>query len=73
MSTLKPLPNLADVEAMASRGRFSAVMACRGEVVQMLRDVAVSAQSADLHDLRQMADTLREVADRFEALSALEF
>ena len=72
MSTLRPLPDLADAEALAERGRASALIAARNNAVEALRDVAVNAQHLRAAQLSTLSGTLREVAARFDELSRLD-
>ncbi len=68
---MKPLPNLQDVQAMAERGRRSSLMQSRKEAHELLRDAAVSSQSASWEDLIAHADVAATAAERLKTLSAM--
>lgn len=72
---MKPLPNLDDIEAMAARGRRSALMSSRNEACAGLRDCAVYINNGDLLERIEMitqAETwlerLREIAELMRTL-----
>ena len=69
---MRPLPDLTNVEAMAARGRFSALNAARNEAIQELRDLFVAAGRMDMHELPAAAEQLRAIADRFDALAGMD-
>ena len=59
---MKPLPDLDDVEAMAARGRRSALMAARGEALETLRDASVAIQSVDFGNRAELDARLTALA-----------
>ena len=70
---MRPIPKLDDVEAMAARGRRSALMSCRNEACEELRDVAVSIQSCDIFndDISDLVQRGRAALDRLLELHKL--
>ena len=70
---MRPIPKLDDVDAMAARGRRSALMSCRSEACEELRDVAVSIQSCDIFndDISGLVQRGRAALDRLLELHKL--
>jgi hypothetical protein len=69
---MKPLPNLEDEAAMLLRGRRSALMSARNEAVEEVRNLLIAVQVHNQVDLSDAAITLRELAQRFDALAGME-
>jgi len=61
---MKPLPNLLDTDAMAARGRRSALMAARNEACEALRDACVAVQSADITEVHEPVAQAQEACAR---------
>jgi hypothetical protein len=62
---MKPLPDLTDVEAMASIGRESALWSARNQTLNRLRDVYTTMQSAQFDkNFEQLAIEVRELSVR---------
>ena len=69
--TLKKLPDLADVEAMAARGRRSALMSARNEACEALRDATVAIQAAAIEDMVPIATQAILAAERLQTIVSL--
>lgn len=69
---MKPLPNLADVEAMAERGRKSALMSARNEAAQGLRDCCAHINNGELQEqlgpINQAEEWLQRLRDVAELM-----
>lgn len=70
---MKPIPDLTNTEAMAVRGRRSAIMSLRAEAASEIRDVATHLQSVDVfqENVSVICQRGREVLQRFEDLAKL--
>jgi len=65
---MKPIPDVSNIQAMAAWGRRSALMKARNEACEVLRDVAVAAQS---QDIGSAGDGLEGAADAVERLKEI--
>ena len=70
---MRPIPKLDDVEAMAARGRRSALMSCRNEACEELRDMVVNIQKCDIFndDISVPVKIARAALDRLLELHKL--
>jgi hypothetical protein len=69
--TLKKLPDIDDDAAMIARGRRSALMSCRNDACEELRDACVAVQSAALEDLGSLGLRVVEVGERLRTIALL--
>lgn len=70
---MTPIPDLTNTEAMAARGRRSAIMSLRSEAAAEIRDVATHLQSIDVfrEDVSMICQRGRLALQRFEDLTKL--
>ncbi len=61
---MKPLPDLADVAAMAERGRRSALMGVRSDALEALRDALTECNSASFETIAIPAGKAVAAAER---------
>lgn len=66
---MKKLPDLTDSDAMAARGRRSALLAARNDACELLRSIFVASQNTDAAGLDAIADQLRELANHMTAIA----
>ena len=72
---MKPLPNLEDVDAMALRGRRSALMSSRNDALEEMRDCYTLLQSDHIGDMKEQsqriiaaAQQIIEISERWNAI-----
>ncbi len=68
---MRPLPDLTNVDAMAAKGRRSALMTARNEAAEELRNVMVAVQSADPATLAEFEKPLYDIAARLGEIAKL--
>jgi hypothetical protein len=69
---MKPLPNLADAQAMAKRGRRASLWSARKEACEELRDAATALLHNDsITDVGAFADRAKAAIARIEEVAVL--
>ena len=69
--SLRPLPDLNNVEAMQKLGRLSALRNARSDALHELRDACVRLQNAVSPDEVEIA-VIKEAITRLEQLAAMQ-
>ena len=69
---LRPIPDVANIAAMAKLGRLSAIRSAKLDAFSSLRDVAARLMRGDSPDEMKDVTDARTVLDRIEELNRLE-
>lgn len=68
---MKPLPDLTNTVALAAWGRRSMLMKARNEACELLRDIAVRANSQDINVAGEELDDAALAVDRLKQIAKL--